>query len=106
MDIEELKRKLDTLEVLVQKSQQPTENLTGGVSANEVKFLWTDYNKLLKEFKRYSDLFGEYREVNEPATIELESNHTAPVMGYKFESLKPLLRQIQALKSVIDLNYF
>jgi hypothetical protein len=106
MDIEELKRKLDTLEALVQKSQQPTENLTNGVSANDVKFIWTDYNKLLKEFKRYSDLFGEYREVNEPATIELESNHTASVVGYKFESLKPLLRQIQALKSVIDLNYF
>lgn len=105
MDIEELKRKLETLEVLVKKSQQPTENLTEGVSANEVKFLWTDYNKLLKEFKSLSDLFGEYREVNIPITVELTSNHTAPVQGYKFDNLKPLARQIQALKDVIEQNY-
>lgn len=105
MDIEELKRRLHALEVSVQKSLVPVENIENGVSAVEAKFLWADYNKLLKDFKGHSDLFGEYREVQTPAPVELVSRFTAPVTGYTFDSLKPLSRQIQALKQVIEQHY-
>lgn len=105
MDIEQLKKRLDELEISVQKSQIPSETLTDGVSAADVKFLWSDYNKLLKEFKRQSDLFGEYREVTEPKTELLESKHTAAISAHKFAALKPLQRQIQALKALIEQNY-
>ncbi|MCG9911654.1 MAG: hypothetical protein MH137_10180 [Flavobacteriales bacterium] len=105
MDIERLKGMLHELENSVEKSQIPSETLIQGVSAADVKFLWSDYNKLLQHFKRHSDLFGEYREVIEPKPELLESKHTAAIMGYKFAAINPLRRQIQALKAVIEQNY-
>lgn len=105
MDIEGLKTRLQALAVWVEKSRQPTENLVDGVSAGDVKLLWSDYNTLLRDFKRHSDLFGEYREVPVPQTRELEAKYTPPITGYSFESLKPLARQIEALKALIEQNY-
>lgn len=105
MDMEGLKSRLQTLEALLEKSRQPSENLPEGVSAVDVKFLWSDYNMLLRDFQRHSDLFGEYRDVTVPQPRELQAKFSGPVMGYPFDSLKPLARQIQALKGVIEQNY-